>query len=96
MNHFFVKGTCRLSKHSQLQKFVVRECYEGSRKWEELLGAMRFPDSGKFQDLFHSPKIEILRIGNLGKESGEGVGGSGNLMAPITVGRVRQIEEERV
>jgi hypothetical protein len=33
---------------------------------------MRFPDSGKFPDLFHSPKIkiEILRIGNLGKESG--------------------------
>jgi hypothetical protein len=36
---------------------------------------MRFPDCGKFPDLFHSPKLEILRIGNLGKESGEGVGG---------------------
>jgi hypothetical protein len=31
------------------------------------LGAMRFPDSGKFPDLFHYPKILILGIGNLAK-----------------------------
>jgi hypothetical protein len=49
-----------------------------------VLGAMRFPDSGKFPDLFHSPKIEILRIGNLGKESGEGVGGSCQITLPYS------------
>jgi hypothetical protein len=47
-----------------------------------LLGAMRFPDSGKFPDLFHFPKIKILRIGNLGKESGEGVKGSCQITWP--------------
>jgi hypothetical protein len=39
----------------------------GGVEWPCTLGAMRFPDSGKFPDLYHSPKIEILRIGNLGK-----------------------------
>jgi hypothetical protein len=44
--------------------------------------AMRFPDSGKFPDFFQFPKIEILRIGNVGKESGEGVGGSCQITWP--------------
>jgi hypothetical protein len=46
------------------------------------MGAMRFPDSGKFPDLFHSTKISILGIGNLGKKSGEGVGGSRQITWP--------------
>jgi hypothetical protein len=44
---------------------------------------MRFPDSRKFPDLFHSPKIKILRI----CESGQVIWQdpeSGNLMAPIS------------
>jgi hypothetical protein len=40
-----------------------------------ILCAMRFPDSGKFPDLFHSPKIEILRICESGQVIWRGGGG---------------------
>jgi hypothetical protein len=48
--------------------------FECGKSVNKTMSAMRFTDSGKFPDLFHSPKVKILRIGNLAKYSGEGVG----------------------